>query len=78
MKDENEIDGEIDFDYRVGKQQYLLQVAHTINENDYKREIENLRDLPSSVKKCVVYYINAIGKEESGIKYIQARDFFVS
>ena len=33
---------------------------------------------PSSMKKCVVYFINAIGKEESGIKYVQARDFFVS
>ena len=76
MKAKNEIGGEIDFAYKIGEQKYLLQVTHTINESDYKREIENLRDLPSTANKLVVYYSNITGKEESGIQYIPAIDFF--
>ena len=51
LGDKNDIVGEIDFDYMFKKKQYLLQVTHTINEKDYKREIENLKDLPSSFIK---------------------------
>lgn len=75
INDKNQIDGEIDFNYKVGKKQFLIQVTHTINKNDYKREIENLKGLPSIAEKVVIYYINTVGKEESGIKYIQALDF---
>lgn len=74
----NEVEGEIDFDYKIGEKQYLVQVTHTINGKDYKREIENLRNLPSLATKCVVYLTNAIEKEEKGIIYIQASDFFKS
>lgn len=74
----NEVEGEIDFDYKIGEKQYLVQVTHTINGKDYKREIENLRNLPSLATKCVVYLTNVIEKEEKGIVYIQALDFFKS
>ena len=74
LGDKNDIVGEIDFDYMFKKKQYLLQVTHTINEKDYKREIENLKDLPSSFIKQVVYMNNITGKEEEGITYLAFRN----
>lgn len=76
LGDKNDIVGEIDFDYMFKKKQYLLQVTHTINEKDYKREIENLKDLPSSFIKQVVYMNNITGKEEEGITYLRGKESF--
>ena len=74
----NEIVSEIDFSYKIKNANYLLQVTHTINEADYKREITNLKELPSSAEKQIVYMINITGKEEDAIKYIKAADFFIA
>lgn len=75
LGEKNDIVGEIDFDYMLEKKQYLLQVTHTINEKDYKREIENLKDLPSSFKKQVVYMNNITGNEEEVITYLRGKEF---
>lgn len=55
LGEKNDTVGEIDFDYMFGNKRFFLQVTHTINKKDYKREIENLKDLPSSFVKQVVY-----------------------
>lgn len=72
----NEIASEIDFNYKIKNKEYFIQVTHTINEADYKREITNLKELPSFAEKQIIYLINATGKEETEIKYIKAKDFF--
>ena len=72
----NEITSEIDFNYEYKNKEYLLQVTHTINEADYKREIINLKELLCSSEKQIIFMVNTTGKEEDEIKYIQAKDFF--
>lgn len=76
LGEKNDIVGEIDFDYMFGNKRFFLQVTHTINEKDYKREIENLKDLPSSFIKQVIYMNNITGKEEEGITYLRGKEFF--
>ena len=73
--EKNNIDSEIDFDYRVNNMEYLIQVTHTINEYNYKREIMNFKKITLLAEKQIVYMINIANKEE-GIKYFQAIDYF--
>ncbi len=73
--EKNNIDSEIDFDYRVNNMEYLIQVTHTINEYNYKREIMNFKKITLLAEKQIVYMVNIINKEE-GINYFQAIDYF--
>lgn len=77
LGEKNDIVGEIVFDYMFGNKRFFFQVTHTINGKDYKREIENLKYLPSSFVKQVVYMNNITGKEEEGIAYLRGKEFFV-
>ena len=73
--EKNNIDSEIDFDYRVNNMEYLIQVTHTINEYNFKREIMNFKKITLLAEKQIVYMVNIANKEE-GINYFQAVDFF--
>ena len=73
--EKNNIDSEIDFDYRVNNMEYLIQVTHTINEYNYKREIMNFKKITLLAEKQIVYMVNIINKDE-GINYFQAIDYF--
>ena len=74
----NNIDGEIDFNYRLGDEKYHMQVTHTINVWDYGREIGNLKKLIQDGRCQVIYIINSLGQEEADIEYINAKEFFLS
>ena len=73
--EKNNIDGEIDFHYRVNNMEYLIQVTYTINEYSYRREIMNFKKISLLAKKQIVYMFNLANKEE-GINYFQAIEYF--
>lgn len=75
--DKNVITGEIDFDYRVNEKEHLIQVAHTINQANYSREIGNLQDASSKTHKSIIYLYNMTGKTETGIEYLPSSTFFL-
>ena len=68
--------GEIDFSYSINGQAYLVQVTHTINTNDYEREISRLKDYQPDATKIVVYLFNSTGLEEENLTYKKNDAFF--
>lgn len=69
------INGEIDFNYELNGDEYHIQVTHTINPDDYAREISNLNNLRGV--KQIIYLQNSTGMEEKDIEYLQGSKFFI-
>ena len=69
--------GEIDFNYNQESDTYHIQVTHTINNNDYQREILNLFLFKDRSTKQVVYLNNPTGRFEDGIAYFQGESYFL-
>ena len=74
--EKNNVDGEIDFNYKTDNKEFHIQVAHTINAHNYDREIGNLKMIVTSSSKKVIYMFDLIGVEEKDLQMLKADIFF--
>ncbi len=76
LNKKNEIDGEIDFNFKYSGEDYHIQVAHTITAVNYDREIGNLLLLSNDTIKIIIYCYDLTDSNETGIDYFLNDSFF--
>lgn len=76
--EKNNIDGEIDFNYKVNSKEYLIQVAYTITATNYDREIGNLESFDTKLNKMVIFIYNLAGIANADLLFLKGKEFFVN
>ena len=71
-----EIEGEIDFNFTKDNMNYHIQVVHTLNSSNYKREVGNLIKIRSKSKKVLIYSYSLVELNESEIHFYKDNEFF--
>lgn len=75
----NNIDGEIDFSFSLNNEMYFIQVTHTINQNNYDREINSLKKIDNHlIHKQVIYLNDIFNIKDDNIEYLFGKMFFLS
>lgn len=75
--EKNNVDGEIDFNYKVNNKEYLIQVTHTITAVNYDREIGNLASFDTKFSKMVIFIYNLINITNVDLHFLKGQEFFV-
>lgn len=76
LNKKNEIDGEIDFNFKFNGEDYHIQVAHTITAANYTREIGNLHMIKHKSFKIMIYLYDFVGLKDKTVKNMQNDMFF--
>lgn len=72
LNKKNEIDGEIDFNFKCNGEDYHIQVAHTITTANYDREIGNFKTINAKSRMILVYLYDFVGIKEETIECLQS------
>ncbi len=74
----NKKDGEIDFNYSFGKEDYHIQVTWTLHDGDYDSEVGNLLVFKDASKKILVYRTDELKRDRSNdVEYVDCESYLL-